>query len=48
MQFFVRAVATGFALGAALYKKAAKELGFDDKRNREAAPPVEQFGVASA
>ena len=42
MQFFVRAVVT------ALYTKVAKELGFDDKRHREAAPPVEQFGVASA
>ena len=42
MQSFVRAVVT------ALYTKVAKELGFDDKRHREAALPVEQFGVASA
>ena len=50
MQFFVRAVVTGFApaLGAALYKTVTKELGFDDNRNREAAPPVGPFGVTSA
>lgn len=32
MQFFVRAVVTGFALslGAALFKKVAKQVGLDD------------------
>jgi hypothetical protein len=32
MQVFVRAVITGFglALGAAIYKRVAKELGLDD------------------
>ena len=35
MQFFVRAVVTGFALslGAALFKKVSKQLGLED------APP---------
>ena len=39
MQFFVRAVVTGFAfsLGAALFKKVSKELGLDDKPAKEAA-----------
>lgn len=33
MVFFARAVVTGFALslGAALFKKVAKEIGLDDK-----------------
>ena len=37
MQFFVRAVVTGFALslGAALYKKVAKELGLDGQPARD-------------
>lgn len=37
MQFFVRAVVTGFALslGAALFKKVSKELGLDDKPAKE-------------
>ncbi len=32
MKFFVRAVVTGFALtlGAALYKKLARKLGFEE------------------
>lgn len=32
MQFFARAVITGFglSLGAAIYKKVAKQLGFDE------------------
>lgn len=43
MGFFVRAVATGFAmsLGAALFKKVAPQLGLaDDKKPApDAAPP---------
>lgn len=37
MQLFLRAVVTGFglSLGAALYKKAAKQLGFDDEEKKE-------------
>ncbi|MEZ4403190.1 MAG: hypothetical protein R3B06_24410 [Kofleriaceae bacterium] len=36
MQIFVRAVVTGFAfsLGAALFKKVAKELGLDEAPRR--------------
>ena len=37
MQVFVRAVITGFglALGAAIYKRVAKELGLDDGAERQ-------------
>ena len=37
MQLFLRAVVTGFglSLGAALYKKAAKQLGFDDEEKKD-------------
>jgi hypothetical protein len=39
MQLFLRAVVTGFglSLGSALYKKAAKQLGFDDDDKKEKA-----------
>lgn len=47
MNFFVRAVVTGFAfsLGAALYKKVSKELGLDDKAER---PPATSAAGAEA
>ena len=37
MQFFAKAVITGFglSLGAALYKKVAKQLGFEDDKASE-------------
>jgi len=37
MVFFVRAVVTGFALslGAALFKKVAKEIGLDDSKDKD-------------
>lgn len=38
MQFFIKAVITGFglSLGGALFKKVAKQLGFDEgKEDRE-------------
>ena len=37
MQLFLRAVVTGFglSLGAALFKKAAKQLGFDDDEKKD-------------
>lgn len=39
MQLFLRAVVTGFglSLGSALYKKAAKRLGFDDDEKKDKA-----------
>jgi hypothetical protein len=39
MKILLRAVVTGFGLsvGAALYKKIAKELGFDDKDAKDVA-----------
>lgn len=48
MQFFVRAVVTGFAfsLGAALFKKVSKELGLDDKPAKEAAASAGAAEVA--
>ena len=43
MQLFLKAVITGFglALGAALFRKAARELGIDDdaeKKDKENVP----------
>jgi hypothetical protein len=40
MHLFVRAVITGFglALGAAIYKKVAKELGLDEGSAQAAVP----------
>ena len=37
MQFFAKAVITGFglSLGAAIYKKVAKQLGFEDDKASE-------------
>ena len=37
MQFFVKAVVTGFALslGGALFKKVAKDLGLDEKEREK-------------
>jgi hypothetical protein len=39
MQFFAKAVLTGFALslGAALFKKVSKQIGLDDKTAADAA-----------
>ena len=39
MHLLVRAIITGFglALGAALYKKVAKKLGYDDKESTATA-----------
>jgi hypothetical protein len=44
MHLFVRAVITGFglALGAALYRKIARELGIDDSNP---TPPVTSGGA---
>jgi hypothetical protein len=40
MQFFAKAVVTGFALamGSALFKKVARELGLDDESAKSAKP----------
>jgi len=40
MKFFVRAVATGFALalGSALFKKVADQVGLGDKKGRKDDP----------
>ncbi len=37
MKFFVRAIATGFAfaLGSALFRKIAPQIGLDDKKRAE-------------
>jgi hypothetical protein len=37
MQFFLKAVVTGFALslGGALFKKVSKELGLDDDKDSD-------------
>lgn len=50
MQFFARAVITGFALslGAALFKKVAKEIGLaDDDKDKDKKEPdaVRQDGA---
>ena len=47
VKFFVRTVATGFALslGAAIYKKLAKQLGLDD--NDEKTKQVNQQDAAT-
>jgi len=38
MQFFVRAVVTGFALslGSALFKKVQKQLGLEEEKDKDA------------
>ena len=45
VKFFVKAVATGFALslGAAIFKKVSKELGLDD--NEKARTVNQQDGA---
>jgi hypothetical protein len=44
MVFFARAVVTGFALslGAALFKKVAKEIGLDEKDKDKDSESVRQ------
>lgn len=46
MQFFARAVVTGFALslGAALFKKVAKQIGLADEDKKE-SEAVRQDGA---
>ncbi|HVV85075.1 MAG TPA: hypothetical protein VHE35_18550 [Kofleriaceae bacterium] len=48
MHLFVRAVITGFglALGAALYRKVARELGIDDTA-QATSPPAQAEPVPS-
>ncbi|HVK88857.1 MAG TPA: hypothetical protein VM513_32280 [Kofleriaceae bacterium] len=48
MQFFARAVVTGFALslGAALFKKVSKQLGLaDEDKDKEAERVRQQDGA---
>lgn len=47
MNFFVRAVLTGFALsmGAALFKKVSKQLGFADDDVKKEPEAVRQDGA---
>lgn len=44
MVFFARAVVTGFALslGAALFKKVAKQIGLADEKDGKASETVRQ------
>jgi hypothetical protein len=47
MKFFVRAVLTGFALsmGAALFKKVAKQVGLADDDEKKEPDAVRQDGA---
>jgi hypothetical protein len=49
MNFFVRAVITGFAfsLGAAAFKKVSKQLGLDDKPAHAPAAAAGNEGTGS-
>lgn len=49
MRILLRAVITGFGLsvGAALYKRVAKQLGLDEKSNDNADSAQRAGGVAS-
>lgn len=47
MKFFVKAVATGFALslGSALFKKVQRHLGLDEDAEKSAPEAVKQDGA---
>lgn len=47
MAFFARAVVTGFALslGAALFKKVAKQLGLEEEKDKDAETVRRQDGA---
>lgn len=47
MMFFARAVVTGFALslGSAIFKKIQKQLGLDEKTDKETEETVKQDGA---
>jgi hypothetical protein len=47
MQILIRAVVTGFglSLGAALYKKVARQLGLDEPEDKAKRETVEQGGA---
>ncbi len=48
MMFFARAVVTGFglSLGSALFKKVAKELGLDEKLDKQTEETNKQDGAS--
>jgi hypothetical protein len=50
MQFFLKAVVTGFglSLGAALFKKVAPHLRLDDKPANPATDPVQEGGATDS
>ncbi len=47
MKFFARAVATGFALalGSALFKKVADQMGLGDKNKKDDPDPLTADGA---
>jgi len=49
MKILLRAVITGFglSLGAAIYKKVARELGIDEKDDKDAATRPQTSGAAA-
>jgi hypothetical protein len=50
MKTFVRTVVTGFglALGAALFRKVAKQMGLDDSKKQEPEPAANHASEAAS
>jgi hypothetical protein len=50
MRFFVKAVASGFAmsLGSAIFKKVSKKMGLDEEKSKEEEDEEEKAKAAEA